>query len=187
MHRTQNLSVCAADIDDTTEVVTPATTLRAAAHYLSVYGWTQSLYYSDKKIAFPPACADGAIGMAALGGVTACPGREGDNPNFRDYNRAFHYFTGYLHQSGWKPPCDPWCGIEPGDCLCDNDHDEIVFAWNDDDTRTADEVIAALNAAADEYDWQHATTEELDAFAETLIGTKPRPIKEAFLAWRAAR
>lgn len=176
MNRTENLSVCAADTDDTTEVVTPATTLRGAARYLQLYGWTQSTYYSgDASIVFPPACADGAIGMAAFGGVTTCPGREGDNPNFRDYNRAFHYLTGYLHQLGWKPPCDPWCGIEDNDCLCDNDHDEIVFAFNDDDQTIAEDVIRVLRDAADDYDRTHAATDVTvvvyDEMAELLLDT----------------
>ena len=156
MHRTQLPTVSAADVDDNTLTVTPALILRGAALYLENHGWVQSTYYGgDTNTSFPPACADGAIGMAAFGGVTTCPGREGDNPNFRDYNRAFHYFTGYLHRSGWKLPCDPWCAAHNDDCLCDNGEAEIVFAWNDDDTRNGLQVVIALNAAADDYDRTH--------------------------------
>ena len=187
MHRTQNLTVSAADTDDTEAVVTPADILRGAARYLTVYGWVQSSYYGGHdNNPFPPACADGAIGMAAFGGMTTCPGREGDNPHFRDYNRAFHVFSGHLQQTGWQPPCEPWCPGAEG-CLCAKDAEDIVFAWNDDDTRTADDVIAALHAAADEWDWQHATSDDLETYGDACFWAGTRPTREGFLAWLVAR
>jgi len=38
------------------------------------------------------------------------------------------------------------------------DHIEVVGKWNDDPARTLDEVLAALDAAADRYDARQATT-----------------------------
>jgi hypothetical protein len=187
MHRTHNPTICAADTDDLPEVVTPADTLRGAARYLELHGWLQHSHYHPPRDGqrFPAACADGAIGMAAYGGVTACPGRENDHPAFRDYNRAFHHFNGYLQQLGWTPPCDPWC---PGgtDCVCGNDKDEIVFGWNDDDTRTAADVIAALRSAADDYDWQHAAPDDLETYEDSCVWAETHPTREGFIAWLAA-
>jgi hypothetical protein len=186
MNRTHNLTVSAADTDGFTPVP-PADTLRGAARYLELHGWVQNGYYwPDNTTAFPSACADGAIGMAAFGGITTCPSREGENPHFRDYNRAFHYFSDYLRSTGWKPSCDAWCGTG-NDCLCDPDQAEIVFDWNDDDTRTVDEVLAALRAAADEYDWQHATEDDLETYAENELDYDRVPTRQGFLAWLAAR
>jgi hypothetical protein len=187
MHRTQKLTVSAADLDDTTPIVTPADVLRGAARYLELHGWIKSSYYGDTSIPFPPACADGAIGMAAFGGVTTCPGRQGDNPDFRDYNRAYHYFRDYLDQRGWKPLCDPWCGLEDGDCLCNTSADDIVFLWNDDDQTIAEDVVRALCNAADEYDWQHASKNDLETYADICAWREEHPDRDGFLAWLAAR
>jgi hypothetical protein len=157
MHRTQNPTAPAADTADPS-VVTPADILRGAARYLEAHGWTQNVYYGgNADEAFPPACADGAIGMAAYGRVTACPGREKQDPGYRDYNRACDYFGGYLRQIGYQPPCDPWCPGDP-DCLCDNDETEVVFVWNDDPQCIKQDVVRALNAAADDYERTHGGT-----------------------------
>ena len=157
MHRTQLRTVSAADTDNDL-VVTPAVILRGAARYLETHGWTQHTYYgSDTTDVLPPACADGAIGMAAYGRITICPGRETQDPGYRDYLRAVDYLNGYLLRIGYQPPCDSWC---PGgtDCLCCNDESEVVFAWNDDEQCIKDDVVRGLNAAADDYDRTHGGT-----------------------------
>ncbi len=171
MHRTQNPTGIAADTDGFA-AVTPADTLRGAALYLEVHGWTQRLYYDGgPEDAFPPACADGAIGMAAYGRVTMIPSDATDDPGYRDYNLATTYFESYLvDQGAYSNPDVPY-----------------PFDWNDDTARTKAEVIATLRAAAHEYDWQHATSEQLSEFAEAMVGSHPRPIREAFLTWLAAR
>ena len=59
-----------------TAEVTPAVILRGAATYIARYGWTQGTYYADQAAPdgmsvepnpTPPACAMGAIAMAAFG------------------------------------------------------------------------------------------------------------------------
>ncbi|MEV6493075.1 hypothetical protein AB0M20_31300 [Actinoplanes sp. NPDC051633] len=171
MHRTQNPTAPASDTDGLA-AVTPADILRGAARYLDLHGWTQELYYSGgPEDAFPPACVDGAIGMAAYGRVTMIPGDETDNPGFRDYNLAATYFNGYLADSGaYANPDEPY-----------------PFHWNDDSARTKAEVITALRAAADEYDWQHATEEQLETYAEMAYANETVPTREGFLAWLGAR
>jgi hypothetical protein len=95
--------------------------------------------------------------MAAYGRITTCPGRETQDPGYRDYIRAVDYLNGYLLRIGYQPPCDAWC---PGgtDCLCCNDETEVVFAWNDDEQAIKDDVVRGLTAAADDYDRTHGGT-----------------------------
>jgi hypothetical protein len=153
MHRTENPTAPAADTDDLSPV-TPADILRGAALYLENHGWTRGNYYTPNAGPFPPACADGAIGMAAYGRVTTCPGLATEDPGYRGYNLARDYFGGYLEQAGYRPPCEPWC--EGGtDCACDSGAAEIVFAWNDELGRNGLQVIAGLNKAAHDWDRTH--------------------------------
>lgn len=171
MNRTQNPDHCAADADNG-PVVTPADILRGAARYLELHGWTQDSYYDhDSDPAFPAACADGAIGMAAYGRLTTIPGRQIDDPHFALYQRADAYFNDYLHTVG---------------LLTDPD-DVYTHGWNDTHGRTAADVIATLRAAADEYDWQHATEDDLETYADICAWREELPDREGFLAWRAAR
>src|SRR4051812_6352319 len=96
MHRTHNPTAPAADTDDPS-VVTPADILRGAARYLQLHGWIQHAYYGgDDTAAFPPACADGAIGMAAYGYCPLVPGDNTTDPGYRDYNHARTLLTGHL-------------------------------------------------------------------------------------------
>jgi hypothetical protein len=186
MHRTQKSTAPAADTTDGC-VVTAADTLRGAALYLQTHGWIQHVYYGGIAAdVFPPACADGAIGMAAYGRITDCPGRQQQDPGYRDYNRARDFLSGYLRDSGFQPPCDPWCSEEP-QCLCDNDETEIAFGWNDADGQTAETVIATLNAAADDYAWTHASEDDLETYAETCVSNETQPTREGFIAWLGAR
>lgn len=161
MHPIQNLTGPAADTDET-HAVTPADILRGAATYLGIHGWTQHVYYGGTTDdVFPPACADGAIGMAAFGHATPHPGGEIGDPAYRDYNQARWYLSGYLRQIGYKPPCDPWC--DGGDaCGCVNDEPEIVFAFNDDGQCVKKDVLRVLNAAADDYERTHTPAPVLD-------------------------
>jgi hypothetical protein len=117
-------------------IVTPADILRGAARYLQLHGWHQGDLYADTPAAItPPACALGAIGMAAFGGriSTAEDGRDES-----DYRHATDALIDYLYLTG--------ADVAGTGSLGD---------WNDEDGRTAAEVIAALNAAADEWDRQH--------------------------------
>jgi hypothetical protein len=154
MHPTHNPTVCAADTDTPAEVVNPATILRGAATYLETHGWTQHVYYGGTPDQpFPPACADGAIGMAAYGRKAGFPG-ETQHPAYRDYNRALDYLCGYLEQTSANPTCDLSCS-DGTDCWCGVNAAADPFGWNDKQGQTAETVIAGLRAAADEYDRTH--------------------------------
>jgi hypothetical protein len=175
MNPTQNLSVSAADTDTPAEVVTPATILRGAATYLETHGWTQGDYYATTS-PFPPACAAGAIVMAAHGTRIEDP-LACYTATTREFRLAIEALNSYLIDQGAViPDPDEW-SAEPTSSL----------DWNDRDERTADAVIAALRAAADEYDWQHATEDDLETYADKCVWNETHPDREGFLAWLAWR
>ncbi|MFI7431866.1 hypothetical protein ACIBPB_33375 [Micromonospora sp. NPDC049836] len=149
--------------------LTPADTLRCAARYLELHGWTQGVYYRvTHDSPFPPACAAGAIGMAAHGRCLFVPHDETAKPGVRDYTRALDALSDFLDLSG--------------DTSCNDPLD-----WNDHPRRTAEQVIITLRAAADDYDWSHATEDDLEAYADACVWAEKNPTREGFLAWRAAR
>ncbi|MFI7210552.1 hypothetical protein ACIBP4_02580 [Micromonospora maritima] len=152
----------------------PADILRCAARYLEIHGWTQRDYYSNQGGTFPPACAVGAIGMAAHGRILAVPGERGSGA--RDCTRAVDYLTDYLSDLGIIACGDDW-NTAPTD----------VIDWNDRDDQTAEQVITTLRAAADNYDWNHATAEQLETYAEHEYANDSLPTREGFLAWLGAR
>ena len=169
MNRTQNPTSSAAD--NTTEVVvTPADTLRGAARYLELHGWTRGDYYGSTR-PFPPACVIGALGMAAHGTITDCPFLTGRDT--ADCNRAYRYLTQYLADQGEIAAPGP---VIEGLALSE---------WNDRDGQNADHVIATLRAAADEYDWTHASEDDLETYGENELDYDRIPTREGFLAWLA--
>ena len=96
--------------------------------------------------ATPPVCVLGAIAMAAYGEPVDAP-FECDRPEWRDFARAAVFFTDYLdiRHIDFHPEMsivDLICGPDVGD-------------WNDQDGRTTEQVIAALIAAADDWDSTH--------------------------------
>jgi hypothetical protein len=147
------------ELDEVTPVVsspgmadpTPADYLRGAALYIDRHGWTTSRYYdmtADPATPFPPACAAGALAMAVYGTRVAYPGAE-DQRETPCYRCALDAFIDYLNPSPLYPDDD------------DEQHpyDEYAneispFDWNDEQP-SAVTVIAALRAAADEYDRTH--------------------------------
>jgi hypothetical protein len=113
------------------ELVTPATTLRAAALYLDRHGWIQGSYYDPAATVFTPAaCTVGAIGMVCYGGPVDAPAQHFDDPGWDDFETAVAYVDRYLIV----------------------EHDLDVYSFNDAKGRTADQVRAVLRAAADEWD-----------------------------------
>ncbi|MFG3602096.1 DUF6197 family protein [Micromonospora chersina] len=135
MHATQNQVA--------EQVTTPARTLRDAALYLSRHGWTQGAYYDSTSGSFtPPACTVGAVGMVCYGGPVDAPAQMFDAPEFTDFEAALTYLDGYLALR--FPDGQYYEGL-------DNTYD-----FNDAKGQTADEVIAVLNAAADEWDRTNA-------------------------------
>ncbi|WP_203935608.1 DUF6197 family protein [Planosporangium mesophilum] len=123
---------------------TPAQTLRGAALYLERHGWIQGDYYRpDATGPFPPACAVGAIRMAAFGSRITdddCIAAE-----MRDHARAIDVLVDFLDLT--DPP--PW----------DTYGDPSPFTWNDVPGRTADEVTATMRGAADDWDRMHRGAE----------------------------
>jgi hypothetical protein len=122
-----------------TDLVTPATTLRAAATYLDRHGWIQGGYYEQTARGFAPAaCLVGAIGMVCYGGQVDAPAQHFEDPGWGDFETAVAFMDGYLCQ------VDPYAT----DACSFND----VYSFNDTPGRTADQVTATLRSAADEWD-----------------------------------
>jgi hypothetical protein len=143
MNPTQNQPT--AEVD-----VTPAQVLRDAALYLQRHGWTQGALYDDHLAVIPPACAVGAIRCAIFGGpiVTAtCDQMTQLDP-------IVGVLADHVHDTGNDTPADTgeW-GSVPGDSP-----NAIVTDWNDAHGRTANEVIASLRTAADDWDRIHGGT-----------------------------
>jgi hypothetical protein len=144
--------------------LTPADILRLAAIYLRRHGWTQGDYYAlptDQAEAeslnpTPPACALGAIGMAIYGTPVADPFHLGsvDEAVFRYTSEVLR---DHLELNVFGPP-ERW-------------QDTVsVSSWNDDYAYTADEVIAALEAAAKEWEHYHPATDASDTVADDMPG-----------------
>ena len=130
--------------------VTPAVTLRGAGLYLVRHGWCQGDMYADPEAAFPAACALGAIRMAVFGtpAITVDPGGA----------YACASAVGVLadHLVRRLDVADP------SDALTSRlgiGLEQIVADWNDDPARIASHVIAAMYAAADEWDRAHRRAE----------------------------
>ncbi|MBX7269245.1 hypothetical protein KIF24_26650 [Micromonospora sp. Llam7] len=173
MNPTQNLPTSGALAD-----LTPADILRCAARYLELRGWTQGVYYGlTTNTPFPPACVSGAIGMATYGHCIPLPHDEKADPGVRDYRRALDALSYYLLDLG-PDPARPYSDDEPsGD----------PFEWNDRPGRTAAQVIGTLRDAADDYDWTHATEDDLETYADACAWAERHPTRDGFLAWRAAQ
>ncbi|MFI9641325.1 DUF6197 family protein [Micromonospora sp. NPDC051925] len=131
----------------TTGMVTPADLLRMAALYLRRHGWHQGTYYStDPGTLTPPACAVGAIGMACAGHrVEHFYGLDPDTQV--TFRQTVGILTVYLDATA------PVFFIDEDGYLLD-EHTS-PYSWNDDPTRTAEQVITALEAAATEWDRLH--------------------------------
>jgi hypothetical protein len=125
LHPTHNQTITAA----LSPASSPADILRRAACYLLTHGWRQGGLYAGSSHT-PAACAIGAIGMAACGGRLAPTNPRGARPTYRAAVTVLHT---YLHR------------VTGGQY-------RSIGAWNDAPGRTAAEVIAALHAAADDYD-----------------------------------
>lgn len=120
--------------------VTPAETLRCAALYLQRHGWIQGNYYRQRDgLTTPPACALGAIGMAVHG--QALNPLDVDLPGWYEVTDAYNALNDYLVRFGFVDT--------------DDEYDDAIATWNDQSGRMSGSVIAALNAAADEWDRTH--------------------------------
>jgi hypothetical protein len=123
--------------------MTPAHVLRDAALYLERHGWTRGLLYADHLAVIPPACAVGAIRYAMFGS----PVITATNEQMTQADPIVSVLADYVYDPDNPPPdIDTWASEHPN---------AVVTDWNDTHGRTADEVIAALRAAADDWDRIH--------------------------------
>ncbi len=126
-----------ADLD-----VTPADVLRCAARYLHRHGFHQGDMFASTTILTPPACAQGAVKMAICGNPYA---------NYTLGQAALFDLTMTVLAEHLGMPCywdtDPFMDKEPATAA------EWVADWNDDRDRTAEQVITAMTATAN--DWDH--------------------------------
>ncbi|SBT69197.1 hypothetical protein GA0070622_6316 [Micromonospora sediminicola] len=126
--------------------VTPADLLRMAALYLRRHGWHQGTYYAPTDSLTPPACAVGAIGMACAG--YRAEHFYGLDPDTQvTFRQTVGVLTVYLDDHA------PVFHIDEDGYLLD-EHTS-PYSWNDDPGRTAEQVITALESAADEWDRLH--------------------------------
>lgn len=162
--------------------LTPADILRCAARYLELRGWTQGDPYElADRLAFPPACTLGAITAAVYGYPASIQDRQiGDDATDALRDSTVRCLADFLWQDGRVPEFD-----YHGALCCSNT--EIVSGWNDDATQTLPDVLGILRAAADDYDWSHATEDDLETYADACVWAEKHPTREGFLAWRAAR
>ena len=117
-----------------TKPTTSPEVLRAAALHVTRHGHHQGDFYGDPATTATPACIEGAIGIVVLGRLLDNTWQLVVNPTA---NKAASLFRAYLAQNGsHQNPAE----------------------WNDVPGRTAVEVIAALNAAADHGETHGATT-----------------------------
>jgi hypothetical protein len=118
----------------------PSRLLRDAALYLRRHGWIQGSYYAHHNTSNPPACVMGALAMAVFG--QPFPTAPYTQPEWADYKAAEDALL--THLDGLYPPAGDDTYPDPG-----------LGDWNDQPHRTADQVTAALLAAADGYDHTH--------------------------------
>jgi hypothetical protein len=135
--------------------VTPADLLRGAAVYLQRHGWTKGQFFellADNDGPFLPACASGAIMTAAHGqcvpnGIIRYD--ETTDPNAAAAAHAMRIFANWLDNDYLPDSIE----VLPVSYL------DVIGDWNDDKGRTLDEVLQALNDAADNWDRAHPTGE----------------------------
>jgi hypothetical protein len=127
--------------------LTPSLLLRSAATYIDTYGWTVGEFFanSDEGRPFPAACSLGAINICAHGRPILYSDDDAQDDDTDAAIVAMRVFAAYLDPDYGNP--DPYHGTTSAI--------DIVSGFNDYDGRTINDVIDALNAAADEWDRLH--------------------------------
>jgi hypothetical protein len=135
--------------DDPT--MTPAALLRGAALYLQRHGWTQGQFFellADTDGPLPPACTSGAINICVIGRpALAADVSDTDPDESAAAITAMRVFAAYL---------DPDYTFHDLTCLGPSAID-VIGDWNDDKGRTLDDVVQALNEAANDWETAHPT------------------------------
>ena len=125
--------------------MTPADLLRAAAHYLNRYGWMRGEFFDLlADVAFPRACALGAINICAHGRPILC---SDDGSQDADSDAAI---TAMRILAAWLD-VDYANGNTAVSAI------DIVSGFNDDPDTTDTDAINALTEAADDWDRAHTT------------------------------
>ncbi len=142
--------LCTPIPDITDPVMTPAVLLRGAALYLRRHGWTVGEFFDLlTEATFPPACSLGAINMCAHGRPILCSDDGAQDDDTDAAIVAMRVFAASL---------DPDYGFGSADYgQGSSSAIDIVSGWNDDPTRTLDDVVQALTEAADDWDRTHPT------------------------------
>jgi hypothetical protein len=151
MHPTQNPAAL--------DGITPSDVLRGAATYLTRYGWHQGKFFATSD-PFPAASADGGLLMAVYGRPVDVFDPDNadllDEPDYSLWIAALDAVEDHLGLSRGFVPAQRI--IAPGD---------LLFAWQDDPTRTCEQVTTALREAADDFDRQRAAIAEAVELATT--------------------
>ncbi|MEV7232299.1 hypothetical protein AB0M79_35660 [Polymorphospora sp. NPDC051019] len=128
-----------------TRDITPAELLRNAAVYLDRHGWHQGFLLDlDADTPYPPACAMGAIRMAATGNADDVTTATIPADDYTACLIAQAILANHL-----EPDYDHTTDIEA------DLNFEVISDWNDDTERARDDVTTALRDAADIWDRQH--------------------------------
>jgi len=123
--------------------LTPSLLLRCAATYLHTYGRTTGEFFdllTDQP--FPPACAGGAITIAAHGKAILCSDDRADDAVTDAAITAMRVFAAYLD-------ADYATGDTTVSAI------DIIGGFNDNPDVSTRLVIEALNDAADDWDTHH--------------------------------
>jgi hypothetical protein len=129
--------------DSADPALPPSLLLQCAATYIATYGRTTGEFFDMlADTAFPPACAGGAINIAAHGRPILCADDDADDAVTDAAITAMRVFAASLD-------------ADYGNGTGDTSAIDIIAAFNDNPHTTDTDVIAALNEAADEWDRAH--------------------------------
>jgi hypothetical protein len=123
--------------------LTPGLLLRCAATYLHTHGRTTGEFFdllADQP--FPPACAAGAINIAAHGRPILCSDDGAEDAVTDAAITAMRFFAAHLD-----------CDYATGDLSVSAI--DIIGGFNDHPDTTDTDVVQALNEAADDWDRLH--------------------------------
>lgn len=149
MHPTQELATAVSTMllarDEAGDLTgTPADTLRAAAGYLTDYGWHQGDLYADLSVSCPPADVTGAIRAVVYGYPNDEPVLDGRLGWYVDIALATLAETFTFPENDLVDDLTLLSWLEYAG--------HAVSAWNDDRDQTADKVIVYMLITADQYD-----------------------------------
>ena len=129
--------------DTADPALTPGLLLRCAAHYLTAYGRTVGEFFdllSDQP--WPPACATGAINIAAHGKAILCADDQAEDAVTDAAIAAIRVFAASLD-------------VDYANGDTSTSAIDIIAFFNDHPNTTTAQVVQALTDAADDWDRLH--------------------------------